>query len=124
MTDRKKARQERQERLRKALTEKKRKMWNELRYEIFNKLGSEYNKQFDMPQDLEDQSLIDVIEDVGLAIADIRRQELTRMDETIRKLEDGTYGVCEDCGEDISEERLKVMPFTIHCVECQKKTER
>ncbi|MBI5327476.1 MAG: TraR/DksA family transcriptional regulator [Deltaproteobacteria bacterium] len=120
MTNREKARQER---LRKALIEKKRKMWNELRNEIFNKLGNEYNKQFDMPQDLEDQALIDVIEDVGLAIADIRRQELTSMDETIRKLEHGTYGVCEECGENISERRLKVMPFTMYCVKCQKKTE-
>ncbi|MBI3398527.1 MAG: TraR/DksA family transcriptional regulator [Deltaproteobacteria bacterium] len=120
MTDRKKARQER---LKKILMDKKRKMWRELREELFNKLGKEYSAQFDNPQDLEDQSLIDVIEDVGLAIADIRRKELTMMDETIRKLEEGTYGICEDCCEEISEERLKIVPFTIYCVKCQKKME-
>ena len=113
----------RQERLKKILVDKKRKMWNDLREEIFNKLGREYNKQFDNPQDLEEQSLVDMIEDVGLAIADIRREELTEMDEAIRKLEDGTYGICEECGIEIYEARLKVVPLTPCCVTCQAKKE-
>jgi len=113
----------RQERLKKILVDKKRKMWNDLREEIFNKLGREYNKQFDNPQDLEEQSLVDMIEDVGLAIADIRREELTEMDEAIRKLEDGTYGICEDCSTEIDEARLKVVPLTPCCVTCQAKKE-
>jgi len=113
----------RQERLKKILVDKKRKMWNDLREEIFNKLGREYNKQFDNPQDLEEQSLVDMIEDVGLAIADIRREELTEMDEAIRKLEDGTYGICEECGIEIDEARLKVVPLTPCCVICQAKKE-
>src|SRR3972149_4121756 len=114
---------ERQKKLGKILVEKKRKMWNELRNEIFNKLGSEYSRQFDNPQDTEDQSLIDLIEDTGLAIADMRREELTEMDEAIRKLEGGTYGICEECGIEIDEARLKVVPLTPCCVICQAKKE-
>ena len=113
----------RQEKLKKLLMDKKRKMWNELRNEIFNKLGKEYNKQFDTPQDLEEQSLIDLIEDTGLAIADMRREKLTEMDEAIRKLEDGTYGICEECGAEIDEARLKAVPLTPCCVICQAKKE-
>jgi len=113
----------RQEKLKKALMDKKRKMWNELRNEIFNKLGSEYSRQFDNPQDTEDQALIDLIEDTGLAIADMRREELTEMDEAIRKLEDGTYGICGECGIEIDEARLKVVPLTPCCVTCQAKKE-
>ncbi len=113
----------RQEKLKKMLLDKKRKMWNELRDEIFNKLGKEYNKQFDTPQDLEEQSLIDLIEDTGLAVADMRREELTKMDEAITKLENGTYGVCEDCKSEIDEERLKAVPLTPFCVKCQSKKE-
>ena len=120
MSDNKKTRQEK---LKKILIEKKRKMWNELREEIFNKLGKEYHKQFDSPQDLEEQSLIDLIEDTGLAIADMRREELTKMDEAIGKLEDGTYGVCEDCESEIDEERLKAVPLATCCVNCQSKYE-
>lgn len=113
----------RQERLKKMLIERKRKMWNELRNEIFNKLGREYSKQFDNPQDLEELSFVDAIEDTGLAVADIRREELTNMDEAIRRLEDGTYGICEDCGVEISEDRLKVVSFAPYCVNCQAKRE-
>lgn len=113
----------RQEMLKKLLMENKRKMWNELRNEIFDKLGREYSKQFDNPQDMEDQSLIDLIEDTGLAVADIHRQELTEMDEAIRKLKDGTYGICEDCGEEIAEKRLKIVPFASFCTKCQAMKE-
>lgn len=120
MTDTKKTRQGK---LKKLLMDKKRKMWNELRDEIFDKLGREYSKNFDNPQDLEEQSLVDVIEDTGLTIADMHREELTRMDEAIRRLEDGTYGVCEDCESEIDEERLKAVPLTTCCVNCQSKKE-
>lgn len=120
MSDNKKTRQEE---LKKILIEKKRKMWNELRDEIFNKLGKEYHKQFDSPQDLEEQSLIDLIEDTGLAVADMRREELTKMDEAIARLEAGTYGICEDCDAEIDEARLKVVPLAPYCVTCQAKKE-
>ncbi len=113
----------RYKRLKKILLDRKRKMWNDLRDEIFRKLGKEYNTQFDNPHDIEELALIDLIEDTGLAIADIRRKELTEMDEALRKLEDGTYGICNECGEDIDEGRLKVMPFTTLCVKCQAKAE-
>ena len=120
MTASKKARQEK---LKKILVDKKRTMWNELRQDIFNTLGKEYHKQFDSPQDLEEQSLIDLIEDTGLAVADMRREELTNIDEAIARLEAGTYGICEGCGAEVDEERLKVVPLTPCCVKCQSKKE-
>ena len=113
----------RYKRLRKMLIDTKKKMWGDLRDELFRKLGKEYNAQFDNPHDIEELGLIDVIEDTGLAVADIRRQELENMDTALRKLDDGTYGACDGCSEDIDEERLKVMPYTSFCVRCQKDQE-
>lgn len=110
-------------RLRKLLIDKKRKMWSDLKDEFFRKLGKEYNTQFDNPHDIEELALIDIIEDTGVVIADIHRQELVALDEAIKKLEDGTYGVCSACAADIDEERLKVVPFATHCVNCKAKTE-
>lgn len=110
-------------RLRKLLIDRKRRMWSDLRDEFFRKLGKEYNTQFDNPHDIEELALIDMIEDMGVAVADIHRQELVALDEAIKKLEDGTYGVCSACAEDIDEERLKVVPFATHCVNCKSKTE-
>ncbi len=114
---------ERKERLRKNLLELKRKLWAELREEYFKKLGEEYSEQFHIPQDTEDLSLLDLIEDTGLTIADIHRERLTQLEEALRKLEEGTYGVCDECGREIDEERLRVMPLATLCVECQRKRE-
>ncbi|MBI5344666.1 MAG: TraR/DksA C4-type zinc finger protein [Deltaproteobacteria bacterium] len=109
--------------LKKMLIEKKRKMWSDLRDDIFRKLGKEYNAQFDNPHDIEEMAFLDVIEETGIAVADIRRKELEDMDSALRKLDDGTYGVCGVCGEDIDGERLKAVPFATHCVRCKTKDE-
>jgi len=113
---------ERQERLREILREEKRRLWQELRSEIFRdqeKLHSEY----DIPQDIGEQSMLDVLSDTGLAVADILRERLTRMEEAERKLEEGTFGMCEDCGVEIEEERLRVIPYAVRCVRCQERSE-
>lgn len=114
---------DRKEKLRELLRERKRRMWNELREELFQKVGEDLHSQFEMPQDIGEQGLVDLLEDTGLNVADIRRQELTMMDEALGKLERGTYGICEECGKEIGEERLRVVPFALHCVECQKRRE-
>lgn len=115
--------EEKRARLRGMLLEKKRKMWNELCDEIFRKTGEELHTQFEVALDVADQGLVDLLADTGLNVADIRRQEITMMDEAVGKLERGTYGLCEDCGEEIDEERLQVMPYALNCLDCQKKRE-
>lgn len=117
-------REDRKTRLRKALLERKRKMWNELRDDVFRKLGREYNSQFDSPNDLEDLSVIDMAEDLGLSVSDIRKEELTKIDESLSKLDGGTYGVCERCAVEIDEERLKVDPSATMCLRCAAEQEK
>jgi DnaK suppressor protein len=54
-----------------------------------------------------------------------RRIELSleRVDEALRKLEDGTYGICEDCGGRIDRARLEALPQAVYCLECQAEHE-
>lgn len=113
----------RQARLREILREQKRRLWTELRDEIFRRTGEELHTQFDLPQDVGDQGIIDLLADTGLSVANIRREELTRMEEAERKLEEGSYGVCEECGKEIDEGRLAVVPYTLYCVKCQERRE-
>ncbi len=113
----------RRNQLKKLLLDQKKKLWAELREDLFEKLGKSYNIQFDNPHDIEELGLIDIIEDTGLAVADIKREELEAMDSAIRALEDGTYGVCSVCGEDIDTERLKLMPYATECVGCKSEGE-
>jgi DnaK suppressor protein len=113
---------ERQERLRAILREEKRRLWQELRSEIFRD-QEKLHSEFEIPRDIGEQSMLDVLSDTGLAVADILRERLTRMEEAERKLEEGTFGVCEDCGADIEEERLRAVPYAIRCVRCQEISE-
>lgn len=110
---------ERKERLASVLRERKRRMWNELREELFRDTGQGLQPQYELPQDAGDRGLIDLLEDTGLALADIRQQELIQMEEAERKLREGDYGLCEDCGEEIAEDRLALLPFASCCVACQ-----
>lgn len=42
----------------------------------------------------------------------------------IRRLDAGTFGLCQDCGQPIARPRLQALPYTPHCIECARKRER
>lgn len=52
------------------------------------------------------------------------REKLDLIDEALERIDEGTFGICEDCGEKIAEGRVKVMPFARFCVACQNKIEK
>ncbi len=112
------------EKLRRMLQEQKRKLLSELHHEVFEKLGSEYRAEFERAMDAGDVSFIDLLQSVDVKLVDIRQDELVKMDAAERKLNEGTYGVCEECGKDISEERLTALPYAVRCIVCEERLER
>ena len=48
------------------------------------------------------------------------RDRATAIEEALQRMDDGTYGTCARCGRDIPLARLRVMPFSNYCVECQE----
>lgn len=60
----------------------------------------------------------------SLGLASNERQSLYELDEAIKKIEEGTFGICEECKSLITKTRLKVVPFTRLCVKCQEKKEK
>lgn len=46
------------------------------------------------------------------------------IDRALERLDDGTYGMCEDCNNEIGSERLRILPFAIYCTECQESREK
>ena len=46
---------------------------------------------------------------------------LQAIEDALRRIEAGTYGICKDCGEPISEARLKAIPWTRSCITCKEK---
>jgi DnaK suppressor protein len=73
--------------------------------------------------DTGDRSLQDSTGEQQISILEVRNRMRNQIDEALRRLEDGTYGTCEDCTREINPERLKAMPFARRCVECQQKAE-
>lgn len=62
-----------------------------------------------------------------LRIRDRERKLLNKIREALERIDNGTFGVCEMCGEEISEARLKARPVTTLCIDCkieQEKSER
>jgi DnaK suppressor protein len=70
-----------------------------------------------------DKSLQDSTGEQQISILEVRNRMRNQLDEALRRLNEGTYGVCEDCGRQVSPERLKAVPFARRCVECQQKAE-
>jgi DnaK suppressor protein len=52
------------------------------------------------------------------------RIKLAQIEDALDKIEDETYGICEECGCDIPKKRLNVLPFARCCIECQSDMER
>lgn len=105
------------------LLKEKQRLWSEVRQEIFEQIGENLHEEYSLPQDIGDYALIDVLEDTGLALSDLNCQELIRIEDTIRRVKKGRYGFCEDCGQKIAPERLRVAPYAPCCIKCQKKRE-
>lgn len=120
----KKAEEQRRIALRNALVRKREEIVKEAKSEISKYIRGESKQLVDTALDNGDWSVVDLSEDISLRKLSTHRETLVKIDEALRKIDEGTYGKCEDCGEDISVERLKVLPFAIYCVDCQERREQ
>lgn len=58
-----------------------------------------------------------------LRIRDRESKLIKKIKKALDRIEEGKFGICESCGEEISVERLKARPVTTHCIECKTKEE-
>jgi RNA polymerase-binding transcription factor len=59
-----------------------------------------------------------------LRIRDRERKLINKIREALERIDNGEFGICELCGEDISEGRLKARPVTTLCIDCKIEEER
>ena len=72
------------------------------------------------PADLADASYS---ADYSLAWTEKINRRIREIDESLERIKDGTYGVCQQCGEDIPEGRLEVRPKAKYCAQCKEDLE-
>jgi DnaK suppressor protein len=56
-----------------------------------------------------------------LALIDRLREQLREVERALNKIDQGTYGMCDRCGEPIGQERLEALPYSTLCVNCKQK---
>jgi DnaK suppressor protein len=74
-------------------------------------------------RDVEEQSVDDFVSEVDFALMEMKSETLRQIDSALRRLESGSYGLCLECGLEISEARLKALPFALMCRDCQTAQE-
>lgn len=74
-------------------------------------------------RDAEEQSMEEFVLGMDFALMEMESETLRQIDEAILRLDHGTYGICSECDEAISEARLKALPFATVCRDCQAQRE-
>ena len=73
--------------------------------------------------DAAESSEADIQDDIEFALIQMKAETLTKIDEALRRLEEGTVGDCFECGEELSERRLRALPFAVRCKDCEEARE-
>jgi DnaK suppressor protein len=70
-----------------------------------------------------DRASLEADRNFMLRIRDREHKLIKKIKKTLDRVDSGTFGICESCGEDIGIERLKARPVTTQCIECKTKEE-
>ncbi len=100
----------------------------EIRFAIVGEVKEKYKSPKDhltgQVADIADDAVQSYDRQLVMGLGEKEFGKLRIVEEAIGKLDEGQYGICLDCEELISEERLAVIPFTSHCVDCLEIIEK
>lgn len=85
---------------------------------------SEMTDQTSNVPDPNDRATIESGRSFELRIRDRERKLLSKIDEAIARIDDGSYGICEECDEQIGMKRLEARPVTTLCIDCKTLQEK
>ena len=75
-------------------------------------------------QDIGDESATISNRHLLMSLSENERAKLIEVDEALDRIEDGTFGICEECGEPIALKRLEVIPNARYCITCKEELEK
>ena len=112
------------------LTQDKKEYFKELLFqrldELFagaNKAVNDFDGLRDISPDFTDQASIETDAAFSFRLKERESRLMRKITRTLDKLNNGDFGVCEECGREISEERLKARPIAALCIECKRMQE-
>ena len=81
--------------------------------------GGKLNEVLDAVESAE----ADIQEDLEFALVQMKSGTLNKINDALVRLEQGNYGNCFDCGEEIAQKRLRALPFAVRCKDCEEARE-
>jgi DnaK suppressor protein len=85
---------------------------------------SEMTTQTGNIPDPNDRATVESDRNFELRIRDRERKLMNKIDEALNRIEEGDYGICDSCGEDIAIKRLEARPVAKFCIDCKTKQEQ
>ena len=107
--------------LRRTLEDRRR----ELMYEVQGRIRDgrrDYTNEREV-LDAGESSEVDIQDDIEFALIQMKAETLKRIDAALRRLDEGTYGECFECGDEIAGARLRALPFAVRCKDCEEARE-
>jgi len=107
-----------------AMTGRRNTLVDEIRRDVERTRAEPYASIAGATPDIGDQAVADLIADLGEAEVTRDLGELRTLEAALKRVADGRYGLCADCGEDIPYPRLHAQPAAERCLACQERHEK
>ena len=114
---------ERYDELKKILEERRREILSEVQGRMRDVREEGAGSTVQGVLDSVESSEADIQDEIEFALIQMKSETLNKIEEALRRLEEGTYGYCFECGEEISEKRLRALPFAVRCKDCEAARE-
>ncbi|MBW2477990.1 MAG: TraR/DksA C4-type zinc finger protein [Deltaproteobacteria bacterium] len=100
----------------------------QMRDELMKEVSDSYETCREMGQDgvpdIGDMSSIAYNRDVLFNLSETQQQRIRDIEAALNRIAEGEYGICMECGEEISPRRMEVRPFSRYCIECKTDIEK
>jgi DnaK suppressor protein len=114
---------ERYEELRQILEERRREILNEVQVKMRDVRAEGALGEAQGVLDAAETSEADIQDDIEFALIQMKSETLHKIEEALARLDEGTFGYCFECGDEISERRLRALPFAVRCKDCEEARE-
>jgi RNA polymerase-binding protein DksA len=111
------------ERFRQMLLEERERVRGAIEYlhqENPGSLEEESGEESSFDNHLGDTATVTYDREMDFTLEDNSEAVLNAIEKALRKIADGTYGICERCGKQIAEERLEALPYAELCIDCKR----
>jgi DnaK suppressor protein len=95
---------------------------------LLGEIAERLRQSRDEARDLRASDVLDRVElfqeeDLDYALLGMKTETIQRIDAALRRLREEEYGLCSECRQEISDQRLSAMPFAIRCLGCEERAE-